>query len=75
MNYFRQILEKTPHKSTAVRPLTYHLKNIQVRQTRYVGHCWRSKDEQISNILQWTPDEPVLANKQELIYKFFTDIG
>ena len=30
------------------------MKTIQVRRTRHVGHCWRSKDELISNILQWT---------------------
>ena len=23
--------------------------------TRHVGHCWRSRDELISDILQWTP--------------------
>ena len=28
---------------------------IQVRQTRRVGHYWRSKDKLISNILLWTP--------------------
>ena len=30
-------------------------KTIQVRWTRYAGHCWRSKDELISDILLWTP--------------------
>ena len=29
-------------------------KTIQVRRTRHAGHCWRSKDELISNILLWT---------------------
>ena len=28
---------------------------IQVRRTRHAGHCWRSKDELISDILQWNP--------------------
>ena len=32
-------------------PLT---KTIQVRQTRHAGHCWRSKDELISDVLLWT---------------------
>ena len=27
---------------------------IQVRQTRYAGHCWRSKAELLSNVLLWT---------------------
>ena len=27
------------------------MKTIQVRQTRYAGHCWRSRDELISDVL------------------------
>ena len=27
---------------------------IPVRQTRHSGHCWRSKDKLISNVLLWT---------------------
>ena len=30
-------------------------KTIQFRQTRRVRHCWRSRDELISDILLWTP--------------------
>ena len=30
-------------------------KTIQVRRVRHAGHCWRSKDELISNVLLWTP--------------------
>ena len=30
-------------------------KTIQVRRTRHSGHCWRSKDELISDLLLWTP--------------------
>ena len=26
-------------------------KTIQVRRTRHAGHCWRSKDELISDVL------------------------
>ena len=29
-------------------------KTIKVRQTRLVGHCWRSKDKLVSNVLLWT---------------------
>ena len=29
-------------------------KTIQVRRTRHAGHCWRSGDELINDILQWT---------------------
>ena len=31
------------------------MKTIQVRRTRYAGHCWRSRDELISDVLLWTP--------------------
>ena len=30
-------------------------KTIQVRRTRRAGHCWRSRDELISDVLLWTP--------------------
>ena len=30
-------------------------KTIQARQTRRAGHCWRSWDELISDVLLWTP--------------------
>ena len=30
-------------------------KTIQVRRTRHAGHCWRSRDELISDVLLWTP--------------------
>ena len=30
-------------------------KTIKVRRTRYAGHCWRSRDELISDVLLWTP--------------------
>ena len=35
-----------------VLPIT---KTILVRRTRHAGHCWRSRDELISDVLQWTP--------------------
>ena len=31
------------------------MKTIQVRRTRCAGHCWRSRDELISDVLLWTP--------------------
>ena len=30
-------------------------KTIQARRTRHAGLCWRSKDELVSDVLQWTP--------------------
>ena len=42
------------------KPLLYsHLppikKTIKVRRTRHTGHCCRSRDELISDVLLWTP--------------------
>ena len=31
------------------------MKTIKIRQTRHAGHCWRSRDEFISDVLLWTP--------------------
>ena len=33
----------------------YITKTIQVRRTRHAGHCWRSRDELIRDVLLWTP--------------------
>ena len=30
-------------------------KSIQVRRTRHAGHCWRSRDELIRDVLLWIP--------------------
>ena len=30
-------------------------KTIQVKRSRHAGHCWRSKDELLSDIPLWTP--------------------
>ena len=30
-------------------------KTIKVRRARHEGHCWRSRDELISDVLLWTP--------------------
>ena len=35
-----------------LRPIT---KTIQVRRTRHAGHCWRSRDELIRDVLLWIP--------------------
>ena len=49
----KQVLTATPNKAlTILPPIT---KTIQVRRTRHAGHCWRSKDKLISDVLLWTP--------------------
>ena len=30
------------------------MKTIKVRQTRHAGHCWKSRDKIISDVLLWT---------------------
>ena len=52
---FEQVLETTHHKAAAIRPHTTHHENYKVRQTRHAGHCWKSSDELISDVLIWTP--------------------
>ena len=55
----RAVLNKSWRQHPTRHQLYGHLppitKTIQVRQTRHAGHCWRSKDELISDVLLWTP--------------------
>ena len=61
-NYTRMlqaILKKSWRQHPTRHQLYGHLppitKTIQVRQTRHAGHCWRSRNELISDVLLWTP--------------------
>ena len=55
----RAVLNKSWRHHPTRHQLYGHLplitKTIQVRRTRHAGHCWRSKDELISDVLLWTP--------------------
>ena len=55
----RAILKKSrrehPTKHQLYGNLPSITKTIQVRRTRHAGHCWRSRDELISDVLLWTP--------------------
>ena len=61
-NYTR-LLQAILNKSWQQHPTRHQLygylppttKTIQVRRTRHAEHCWRSRDELISNVLLWTP--------------------
>ena len=44
-----------PMKQQLYSHLSPISKTIQVRWTRHADHCWRSKDELISDALLWTP--------------------
>ena len=55
----RAILNKSWRQHPTRHQLYGHLppitKTIQVRRTRYAGHCWRSRDELIRDVLLWSP--------------------
>ena len=55
----RAILNKSWRQHLTRHQLYDHLpsitKTIQVRRTIHAGHCWRSRDELISDVLLWTP--------------------
>ena len=55
----RAILNKSRRQHPTRHQLHGHLppntKTIQSRRTRHAGHCLRSKDELISDVLLWTP--------------------
>ena len=55
----RAILNKSWQQHPTRHQLYGHLppitKTIQVRRTRHAGHCWRSRDELIRDLLLWIP--------------------
>ena len=55
----RAILNKSWRQHPTKHQLYGHLppitKTMQVRRTRHAGHCWRNRDELISDVLLWTP--------------------
>ena len=55
----RAILNKSWRPQSTRHQLYGHLppitKTIQARRTRHAGHCWRNRDELISDVLLWTP--------------------
>ena len=48
-------LEQVPTRHQLYGHLPLITKTIQVRRTRHAGHCWRNRDELISDVLLWTP--------------------
>ena len=61
-NYTRMlqaILNKSWRQHRTKQQLYGHqppiIKTIQVRRTKHAGHCWRSRDELISDVLLWIP--------------------
>ena len=75
-NYTRMlqtILNRSWRQHPTKQQLYGHLplitKTIQVRWTRHAGHCWRSRDELISDILLSTPShEWAKAGRRARVY-------
>ena len=62
-----------PTKQQLYGHLSPIMKTIKIIQTRHAGHCWRSRDELISDVLLWTPSHgwakagrPAQTDKQQL---------
>ena len=57
----RAILKKSWRQHPTRHQLYGHqppiTKTIKVRRTRHAGHCWRSRDELISDVFLWTPSQ------------------
>ena len=55
----RAILNKSWRQHPTKQQLYGHLppimKTIKSRRIKHAGHCWRSRDELISDVLLWTP--------------------
>ena len=64
-----KILESAPHKTAAKWPLTPILQTIQERQTRHVGHHWRSNDKLKREVFLWTPTHGhTILDRQAITY-------
>ena len=63
LNIYTRMLHAILNKSWQQHPTRHQLyghlppitKTIQVRRTRHAGHCWRSRDELIRDVLLWIP--------------------
>ena len=79
---FRAVLNKSWRQHSTKQQLYGHLppitKTIKVRRTRHAAHCWRSKDELISDILLWTPSHrraKVVRPARTYIRLFYANTG
>ena len=75
---YEQYWRQHPTKQQLYGHLPPIMKTIKIRQTRHAGHCWRSRDKLMSDVLLWTPSHgrakaghPVWTNIQQLC----TDAG
>ena len=72
--YIYIILNKSWPQHPTRHQLYGHLppntKTIQVRWTRHAGHCWRRRDELISDVLLWTPHMTVQKQDDQYEHTF-----
>ena len=70
----RAILNKSWRQHPTRHQLYGHLQpitiTIQVRRTRHAGHCWRSREELISDVLLWTPNNGRAKQDDQLEHTF-----
>ena len=82
----RAILNKSWRQHPTRHQLYGHLPSITktrlVRRTRHTGHCWRSKDELISDVLLWTPaygqakaERPALVTQSSTTHSYTCPVG
>ena len=73
----RAIFNKSWRQHATKHQLYGHLppitKNIQVRRTRHAGHCWRSRDELISDVLLWTPTSGARGSRISMLAAWHDD--
>ena len=70
----RAILSKSWRQHVTKQQLYGYLppisKTIQIKWTRHIEHCWRSKDELISDVLLWT-----YSHERASLQQDWTDTG
>ena len=57
MYILNQSLWQHARKQQLYRDLPLITKTIKIKWTRHAGHCWRSRDQLISDVLLWTPSQ------------------
>ena len=78
----RAILNKSWRQHPTKQQLYGHLppimKTIKIWKTRHMGHCWRSRDELISDVLLWTPSHGQAKARRPTrtyIQQLYADMG
>ena len=67
-----RLLWRPNHIVLHLPPIT---KTIQVRRTRHAGHCWRSREEIISDVLLWTTTQDRAKAGRTYIQQLCEDTG